>query len=93
MKKSINWKRTSTVEKRLDELLEVELDSAEGLEDISAILSLMERRTSLGDKRRISPDTVAIIAGNLLGIVLILTYEKGNVIATKALGFIIRGRV
>ena len=31
--------------------------------------------------------------GNLMGIFLILGYEKANVITSKALGFIIKGRV
>jgi hypothetical protein len=43
--------------------------------------------------RRISKDTIAIIAGNLLGIGLILGFEKANIITTKALGFILKGRV
>lgn len=43
--------------------------------------------------RSIKPDTIALIAGNLLGIGLILGYEKTNVITTKALGFIMKGRV
>ena len=44
-------------------------------------------------KQRISPDTVAIIAANLLGIILILGYEKANIVTSKAVGFILRGRV
>ncbi|MCX7817542.1 MAG: hypothetical protein N2317_08575 [Syntrophales bacterium] len=43
--------------------------------------------------RHVSPDTIALVAGNLLGIVLILGYEKANVITSKALGFVIKGRV
>jgi hypothetical protein len=43
--------------------------------------------------RHISWDTVAIIGGNLLGIVLILGYEKAGVITSKALNFVLRGRV
>ena len=43
--------------------------------------------------RFVSPDTYAIIAGNLVGILLILGYEQINVITTKALGFVIKGRV
>lgn len=43
--------------------------------------------------RHVSPDTIATIAGNLLGIALILGYEKANVITSKALGFVIKGRV
>jgi hypothetical protein len=81
------------VEQLLDDQLEHQLEQAGTIEEIAQILTLLERKNALGDKKRISPDTLAVIAGNLLGIVLILTYEKVNVITTKALGFIIRGRV
>jgi hypothetical protein len=38
----------------------------------------------------ISKDTLAIVTGNLIGIVLILSYEKTNVITTRALQFMLR---
>lgn len=41
----------------------------------------------------ISPDTILVVAGNLLGIVLILKHEKIDIITSKALGFVLRGRV
>ena len=43
--------------------------------------------------RQISPDTIAIIAANLLGIGMIIGFEKANVVTSKALGFIMKGRV
>lgn len=43
--------------------------------------------------RRISPDTLAVVAGNLLGIGIIISYEHFHPIASKALGFVLRGRV
>lgn len=43
--------------------------------------------------QKIKWDTIAVIAGNLLGIVIIVGYEKANVITSKALGFVIKGRV
>ncbi|GEM_PF-2660349 len=42
---------------------------------------------------KVSPDTLLIVGANLLGIVLILYYEKLDIISTKALGFVIKGRV
>jgi len=42
---------------------------------------------------RVSPDTILIVAGNLLGILLILKYEELNIITTKAMSFVIKGRV
>ena len=37
---------------------------------------------------RLSPDTLATIAANLLGIALIVGYERANVMTSKATGFI-----
>lgn len=38
--------------------------------------------------RKVSPDTLANIAANLTGIILILNYERAGVVASKALGFL-----
>ena len=88
--------KRSNLEKEIDNVLgrmsELDPDSKE----YSAMASNLERLFSAKSKekdRKISPDTLAVIAGNLLGIGLILTYEKLNVITTKALGFVIKGRV
>lgn len=40
------------------------------------------------DKYRPSPDTLALVLANLLGIVIIVGYEQKNVIASKALSFV-----
>lgn len=39
-------------------------------------------------KKRVSPDTLAIIAGNLTGIVLVLGYERAGVITSRAFNLI-----
>jgi hypothetical protein len=39
-------------------------------------------------KPKISPDAIMTVAGNLLGIGLILGFEKANVITTKSLSFV-----
>jgi len=41
----------------------------------------------------VSRDTIVVVVGNLLGIVLILGYERANIITTKAIQFVLRGRV
>lgn len=41
---------------------------------------------------RVSKDTLAIIAANLTGIVLVLSYERMNVIASKAFGAVMKMR-
>lgn len=83
----------SHVDKLLDEQFERRIKEAKSVEDLLTIVALLERRKDLRKKSRISPDTMAIIASNLLGILLILGYERGHVITTKALGFVMRGRV
>lgn len=34
------------------------------------------------------PDTIALIVANLAGIVLVMNYEKAEIITTKAFGFV-----
>lgn len=41
---------------------------------------------------RLSKDTLALVAGNLAGIVMILGHERAHVIASKALAFVIKAR-
>ena len=64
-------------------------------EEVEGVIELLKKRNEMvaTRPRLIKPDTIALIAANLLGIGLILSYEKLNVITSKALGFVIRGRV
>jgi len=41
----------------------------------------------------ITPDTLLIAATNLAGIVLILNFEKFDIVRSKAMNFILKGRV
>ncbi|HRX15969.1 MAG TPA: hypothetical protein P5123_06625 [Spirochaetota bacterium] len=43
--------------------------------------------------RKVKPDTIAIVMTNLIGIGMILGYERVNIITSKALGFVLKGRV
>lgn len=42
--------------------------------------------------RRVTPDMVLLVAGNLLGIVVIVAYEKKDVFASAAKNFVLRTR-
>ena len=42
---------------------------------------------------KISPDTLLIVGGNLAGILLILNFEKMDIIRSKAISFVLKGRV
>lgn len=85
-------KRTE-IEKEIDKCILALAEEAETPEQFEEIIDLLKKRQTLNEKKTVSPDTIAIIAGNLLGIALILGYEKANVITSKALGFVIKGRV
>lgn len=57
---------------------------------------LIHRLESMSDLKRnnarekISANTIALVGGNLLGILAILAYEQSHVITTKAIGMIRR---
>lgn len=63
-------------------------------ENYQTMISSIERLTQVREKylhsSRISPDTKLIVAGNLAGILLILYFEKMNVITSKALSFVLK---
>jgi hypothetical protein len=95
MKKTKRDKRTN-LEKVIDSALEGMSQLEPNSKEYTAIANNIEKlyKVKLEERsQRISPDTIAVVAGNLLGIALILGYEKANVITSKALGFIIKGRV
>jgi hypothetical protein len=83
------------IDKVISDLSTLKKDS----DEYDATLSILERLATLdgkikkSDKEKLSRDTIALVVGNLLGIVLILNYEKTDIIRTKALGFVMRGRV
>jgi hypothetical protein len=88
-------KRTS-LEREIDSVLEVMSNYKPDSKEYTAMADNLERLYKAKaqiSERRVSPDTIAMVAGNLLGIALILGYERTDVIATKALGFVLKGRV
>lgn len=40
--------------------------------------------------KRVSPDTLAIVAGNLLGIGMIVAHERVGIVTSKALNFVMK---
>jgi hypothetical protein len=64
-----------------------------GTEEYSNTLSYLERLVKLKaeDKpERISRNTVAVVLGNLAGILLIVAYEQKHVMTSKAFGTILK---
>lgn len=42
---------------------------------------------------KITPDTLLVVGGNLVGILLILNFERLDIVRSKAIGFVLKGRV
>lgn len=61
------------------------------LEKIGAMQNL--KKTDNNQSKEISPDVALGVAGNLAGILLILNFEKLNVISSKALGFVLKTKL
>lgn len=88
--------KQSPLDKEILNLLKQMETKSRDSEEYSVMSENLERlykAKSYEQVRRVSPDTLAVVAGNLLGIALILGYEQVGVISTKALGFVIKGRV
>lgn len=66
-----------------------------GTEEHTATMEFVERLHRLLPEKQpgVSHETMAAIAGNLAGIVMILKHESLNNITSKALGFVIRSRI
>lgn len=56
-------------------------------------LSVLTKNKETLSPKLVSPDTLAVIAGNIAVAVLILNYEQMHVVTTKALGFVIKSIV
>lgn len=73
----------------LTRMNEVGMDDQKYNECVDRLDRLMEMKA---DERRsrIDPNTVIIVLGNLLGILVIVAYEQKHVMVSRALGFVNR---
>lgn len=56
-------------------------------------LETLYKAKALEKNKGVSPDVIANIVGGLTGTVLVLWFEKANVITSKAFNSVFRGRV
>lgn len=88
--------KRSKIDVEINRVLEEASYISAGSEEYKTISENIERlykAKSYEKVRSVSPDTIAVVVGNLLGIAIILGYEQAHVITSKALGFVIKGRV
>ena len=64
-------------------------------DEYSQLLLVLERLTKLkGDNSplQVSPDTLVLVAGNLIGVAFIVLYEQGHVITGQAMKYLFKQR-
>ena len=83
------------LEKEIDDVLLAMRHMAKDTDEYEMAIDHLERLYKMNSKDnddKVSPDTMAVVVGNLVGILLILKHEEVNVVTSKALNFVIRGR-
>lgn len=73
----------------LNSLAYIPAYSAEYAEAMTQLERLHKLKTDNSPKR-VSPDTLAIVLGNIAGIAMIVGYERANVVTSKALNFVLK---
>jgi hypothetical protein len=85
-------KLESVIDSILDEMGKHQANSDE-YGTMADNLEKLCKAKSYEKQKGVSPDTIAIGVVNLVGIILILKHEKIDIITSKALGFVLKGRV
>ena len=83
--------RRKKLEKIIEEQLRNLAEKAKTPEEIELVIGLREKANAT--KKSVSMDTVLVVLGNLAGILLILNFEKLNVLTSKAIPFVLKGRI
>lgn len=84
---------------KLDEPINTVLREMEQLgpdtPEYQKLMDSLERLMKLQSEERsnrVSADTIAVVAGNLLGILTVVAYEQKHVWATRAFGMVLRSK-
>ena len=66
----------------------------ESVEYCKVLIKSLEEYEKLSENKwKINLDTLTVVAGNLFGILLILNFEKMDIVRSKAISFVLKGRV
>lgn len=85
-----------TIENLISEIKNLEVGTDKYNTAVVSLKTLMELRAAeqaVAKQHLVSPEKIADIAANLLGIGLILGFEKANVVTSKGLGFVPRIKI
>lgn len=93
MRELFKGESTDPIDDLINEVLEEMKRSGAHSDNYSTLMTYAERLYDIKTNQRpnsVSRDTIAIIAGNLLGILLIVAYEQKHVMTSKGFSQIIR---
>lgn len=93
MRKRLFKKEKTEVDELIHQLLGKMEDSDAETPEYSEMLATLERLYKIKTAERpgrVSPDTAAVIAGNLFGILMIIIYEQKHVMSSKGFGQLLR---
>ena len=89
-----NLRTTMVVSEDEKEISKARMLFEESVKHWEVLKHSLEEYDKLAEKKwKISPDTLLVVGANLLGIVLILKQEKIDIVSSKALNFVLKGRV
>lgn len=89
-------KKSSELDEPIAKLLTKMNETDPGSKEYSVMVDQLERlnRARVEDTRpRVNPDTMAIVVGGILQILVIVVYENKHVMVSKGLGFVMKPRV
>lgn len=93
--KEIFKKKETKLDKEIESVLECLNDLDPSTEEYAAAtknLDILVKLKSTDEKKTVSPDTIVMVAANLVGLLLVLNYEKADIITSKAFGMIFKGK-
>lgn len=97
MKNIFRRDKRSTLDKEIDNVIEVmalvKPDSKEYTVMASNLDILLKAKAYDKSQAKVSKDTILTVAGSIAGILIIVAYEHAHIVASKAIGFVIKGRV
>lgn len=83
---------SDAIDRVLAEMNEVETDSNKYQESLTRLERLIQLQKD-EKSNSVSPDTMALVLGNLAGILIIVGYERLHVITSRGLQFILRSKL
>lgn len=95
MRKRFGTEKTSDLDVAISRVLQ-DMDacgpSAEEYPDLLASVEKLIKLRRGESRQKVSPDTLAIVGGNLLGILIIVAYEHSHVVVSRGMALLLKTR-